>query len=458
MKKRILLVSIVIMFAALIAFAVTSVEVYYNSSLESAKNTLSVYMNCLSLDGYGGLEDAADGFSDQLGGLRVTIIYEDGAVAADSDYEDVSVLENHSDREEVSAAMTSEDGEGYAVRSSSSLGEDMIYYCRAFSYNGGVIYVRIGMPSSNEWSMLADSLPTIIIYMVIEGLLCLLFTYIATTFILNPVEKLAREAALSKPVATKYSELKPIAEILNERNEEMQKKIAELEEEKEIAEQAQNSKNEFISNITHEMNTPLTSIRGYAELLASGMMTDDQQQAAYKTILKQSERLTNLIACIINYSEIDNMNINPYEVDFSKLCREMIAVVKPEADKRNIAIIDEICDGVTVQSNHEMMSELAGNLLRNAIRYNKEGGSVTVRLTDEIFEVSDTGIGIAKENMDKVFSRFFTVDKSHSGKNGGFGLGLAMVRKICHRHGWTISVQSEEGVGSTFTVKFKPKI
>ncbi|MCD8309332.1 MAG: ATP-binding protein, partial [Clostridia bacterium] len=452
MKKRILIVSIIIMFVALIAFALTSAEVYYSSSVESIEGTLSVYMNGFDADGYGSLNEAADGFSYQLEGLRVTIIDEDGTVLADSDYEDVSVLENHSEREEVSLAM--ESGEGYAVRSSTSLGEDMIYYCRAVNYGGTVIYVRIGMPSSNEWAMFADALPTIIIYMVIDVLLCLLFTYVATTFILTPVEKLTREAALSKPIATKYKELQPIAEILNERNAEMDKKIRELEEEKNLVEQAQNSKNEFISNITHEMNTPLTSIRGYAELLASGMMSEEQQQAAYKTILKQSERMTNLISSIINYNEIDNMNINPYDVDLTKLCREMIAVLTPEADKRKVTFIDEVQDGVIVQSNHELMSELAGNLMRNAIRYNKEGGTVTVRLSQEKFEVADTGIGIAKENMDKVFSRFFTVDKSHSGKNGGFGLGLAMVRKICHRHGWTISVESEEGVGSTFTVKF----
>ncbi|MCD7728426.1 MAG: ATP-binding protein [Clostridia bacterium] len=456
MKKRILIVSIIIMFVALIAFAITSVEIFYDSSVESVENTLSVYMNGLDLESYGSMGDAADGFSEQLGGLRITIIDGQGNVIADSGYSDVSSLENHSEREEVAEAMAN--GEGYAVRSSSSLGEDMIYYCRAFSYDGATVYVRIGMPSSNDWALFGDALPSIIIYMVIDVLLCLIFTYIATTFILNPVEQLAREAALSKPVATKYSELQPIAEILNERNAEMDKKIRELEEEKELVEQAQNSKNEFISNITHEMNTPLTSIHGYAELLAAGMMTEEQQNAAYKTILKQSERLTNLIACIINYSEIDNMNINPYEVDLSKLCREMIAILQPEADKKKVKFIDEIQDGVVVQSNHEMMSELAGNLMRNAIRYNKEGGSITVTLTPERFAVSDTGIGIAKENMDKIFSRFFTVDKSHSGKNGGFGLGLAMVRKICHRHGWTISVESREGEGSTFTVKFKQPV
>ena len=297
-------------------------------------------------------------------------------------------------------------------------------------------------------------MPTVAIYLVIDLLACVLFTYVATYFILRPVENLTCQAALSDRINTRYKELKPLAEILNDRNKDIERKMNELKEEKELVERAQNSKNEFISNITHEMNTPLTSIRGYAELLASGMMSEEQQAAAYKTILKQSERLTNLIACIINYNEIDNSNVPSCEVDLSKLAKEMLAVVKPEADKRKVTLIDNISDNVIVQSTHERMSELVGNLIRNAIRYNKEGGLVKVTLDFEHFEVADTGIGISKENLSKVFSRFFTVDKSHSGKNGGFGLGLAMVKKICLREGWKISVKSEEGVGSTFTVKF----
>ena len=161
-----------------------------------------------------------------------------------------------------------------------------------------------------------------------------------------------------------------------------------------------------------------------------------------------------MIACIINYSEIDNDDLPPYEVDFSALAKETIAALKPEADKRNITITEKIDDNVIVMSRHERLSGIFGNLVRNAIKYNKDGGSITVTLNYQGLTVEDTGIGIAEENMSKVFSRFFTVDKSHNGKNGGFGLGLAVAKKICQKSGWKISVESTLGEGSKFTVEF----
>ncbi len=449
MKLRILCVSVLITFLGILAYSFISTEMFYRSMLEGSNQTLAVYMNMFDKDSALG-EEEAENFSQKLNGARVTFIAADGTVLADS--EDVEIDENHLGREEV--ALAAESGEGYSVRRSDTLGVDYVYFCRAFSGVAGDFFVRIALPTSSEWALFADFLPTVIIYLIIDLLACVVFTYAATHFVLRPVENLTRQAALYDNITTKYGELRPIAEVLNERNRDIERKMNEIKEEKELVERAQNSKNEFISNITHEMNTPLTSIKGYAELLAAGVMNKEQQDAAYKTILKQSERLTNLIACIINYNEIDNSDVPSCEVDLSKLAKEMLAVVRPEAEKRKVTLIDDITDNVIVQSTHERMSEMVGNLIRNAIRYNKPGGSVKITLNIDRFEVADTGIGISEENLKKVFSRFFTVDKSHSGKNGGFGLGLAMVKKICQREGWSISVKSKEGEGSTFTVKF----
>lgn len=423
-----------------------STQVYYNSTIDDSKRFLRVYMNefdeSYSLDRQG-----AKAFSQKLNGARVTFMDGRGTVIADSLADDTG--SSHSDRSEIKDAILN--GEGFAVRGSSTLGKNMIYYCKDFD---GRFLVRIAEFTDSDWSIFASTLPTLATFSVIMLALSLAAAFIATHFIISPVKQLARDALSDTDVKSKYSELAPIADMLNARNRDIRAQMDEITREKELAEQAKESKDEFISNITHEMNTPLTSIRGYAELLNAGGMNEKQKKNAYATIMAQSDRLTNLIACIINYSEIDSENLPSYEVDFSTLARHTLEALRPEAEKHGVTLNVEIADGVKISSRHELLTELLGNLTRNAIRYNKQGGSVTVSLDGKSLAVADTGIGIAEENLDKIFDRFFTVDKSHDGKNGGFGLGLAVVKKICRKSGWKLSVESKKGEGSKFTVEF----
>lgn len=426
-------------------FGIGATQVYYNSSINNSKNYLKVYMNEYTTE-YALNNEGAEALSEKLNGARVTFMDVHGSVLADSEADELE--EDHSDRQEIRDAILN--GEGFAVRSSSTLGKNMVYYCKSFDN----CLVRIAVYTDSDWSIFVSILPQFVIFAGLMIVVCMIFAFVATHFILSPVKRLASEAAANSSVTTKYPELESVAEILNERNRNIERQMSEIRSEKELLERTKASKDEFISNVTHEMNTPLTSIHGYAELLSAGGMNEEQQKVAFNTILAQSERLTNLIACIINYSEIDSDDLPAYEVDFSALAKEILLSVKPEADKRNITIIENIDEKVIVMSRHERLTEVFGNLVRNAIKYNKEGGSITVTLNYSGLTVEDTGIGIAEENLDKVFSRFFTVDKSHGGKNGGFGLGLAVVRKICRKSGWNISVKSKLGEGSKFTVEF----
>lgn len=446
MKWRIWLLSLGIMLASVLIFGFVSTQVYYNSSIDDSKEYLRVYMNEYD-DSYTLDEQGATAFSEKLNGARVTFMRLDGSVLADSMADDD--MENHSDRSEIKDAILN--GEGFAVRGSSTLGKNMVYYCKNFDGN---YLVRIAIFTDSDWAIFVKTLPTFAMFTGIMLVLCVVLAVISTHIVITPVKKLATEAVKSDSVSSNYSELQPVAEILNERSRNIKRQMDELQAEKELVEKARISKDEFISNVTHEMNTPLTSIHGYAELLQTGGMNEEQKKTAYKTILAQSERLTNLIACIINYSEIDSNDLPPYEVDFTALAKEILCALKPEADKRNVEIIERIDDNVVIMSRHERLNEIFGNLVRNAIKYNKDGGSVTVTLNRQRLSVEDTGIGIAEENMNKVFSRFFTVDKSHNGKNGGFGLGLAVAKKICQKSGWKISVESTLGEGSKFTVEF----
>ena len=302
------------------------------------------------------------------------------------------------------------------------------------------------------WSIYLDALPAVAVFLAADAVVCLLLSYLSTGFILKPLEQLAKDAARKKRVEPSVPELKLFAQLINRMNEDAEARVQEIAEEREQVVKAQQSKDEFIANVTHEMNTPLTSIRGFAELLASGSMNGERAQRAAQTILTQSERLQSLVASIINYSEIDSEDLPLYEVDASRIARETLAALTPEFREKKIILLSEIKEGVVLMSRHERVTEIFGNIIRNAIRYNREGGSVSVLLTQEEFTVSDTGIGISEENLERI--RFFTVDKSHNGKNGGFGLGLSVVKKLCKKQGWSLTVESKEGVGSTFRIGF----
>lgn len=450
MKWRIWLVSLCVTLVSVVLFGIYATQVYYNSSVDDGKNYLKVYMNEFDATEFSFDEAGAKAYSDKLNGARVTFMDAQGSVIADSATETPDL--DHSTRPEIIEAISNgKNGEGFAVRSSSTLGQNMIYYCKNFN---GEFLVRVAIFTDTGWLIFVKTLPTLISFLAIMIGLCVVVAVVTTNIIVAPMKKLASDAVDNDSVTTSYPELKPIADMLNERSRNIKVQMTEIKAEKELVEKAKVSKDEFISNVTHEMNTPLTSIHGYAELLDAGGMTDEQKATAYKTILAQSERLTNLIACIINYSEIDSDDLPAYDVDFSSLARESLCALKPEADKRNVSIVENIDDGVIIPSRHERLSELFGNLVRNAIKYNKDGGKVIVTLNRNNLIVEDTGIGIADENKDKVFSRFFTVDKSHGGKNGGFGLGLAVVKKICQKSGWKLSLNSTLGEGSKFTVTF----
>lgn len=450
MKWRIWLVSLCVTLVSVVLFGIYATQVYYNSSVDDGKNYLKVYMNEFDATEFSFDEAGAKAYSDKLNGARVTFMDAQGSVIADSATETPDL--DHSTRPEIIKAISNgKNGEGFAVRSSSTLGQNMIYYCKNFN---GEFLVRVAIFTDTGWLIFVKTLPTLVSFLAIMIGLCVVVAVVTTNIIVAPMKKLASDAVDNDSVTTSYPELEPIADMLNERSRNIKVQMTEIKAEKELVEKATVSKDEFISNVTHEMNTPLTSIHGYAELLDAGGMTDEQKATAYKTILAQSERLTNLIACIINYSEIDSDDLPAYDVDFSSLARETLCALKPEADKRNVSIVENIDDGVIIPSRHERLSELFGNLVRNAIKYNKDGGKVIVTLNRNNLIVEDTGIGIADENKDKVFSRFFTVDKSHGGKNGGFGLGLAVVKKICRKSGWKLSLDSTLGEGSKFTVTF----
>ncbi len=452
MKKNILWVSELIIALLLIVFSLFSSQVYYQNGIEDKVANLKEVAAAFDQTEYTLDNTGAGLFSQRAFGARVTIFNEQGDVLGESEGEN---FENHGSREEFQAAK--QKGEGYAVRLSKTTEKTTLYYCKKI--DGG--YLRLAVPATSFWLAFVRTLPTIGWFLLLSLLISLMIAYFETEYIISPVRKIAKQAALSKRVESKYAELKPIVDILNKRNEEIESQVKRILEEKEIALRAKRSKDDFIANVTHEMNTPLTSIRGYSELLASGTLNERQTKDAADVLLKQSERLSALIARIINYSELDSDELPSYEVDASLLLNDLLKSLEPSILEKNICLKTEIEDGVLLMSRHERVGELFGNLIRNAIRYNAEGGELFVSLTKKEgsfeFQVADTGVGIAEEDLERIFDRFYTVDKSHSGKGGGFGLGLAVVKKLCNKSNWRITVESKLGQGTKFTVVFPDK-
>ena len=449
MKKRILWTGVLISAIALIVFSFISAELYYKRSLRYTEDDLKMYMerfdSSLTVDGL--TEEYARALSDELFGARITFLNENGDLICDTVDEDA---ESRADRPEVREAMR--EGEGFDARQSATLRIDYSYYCRQFQ--GGAYYVRIAIPTQSLMDVYLSSFPVVFTFLLLDLAGCVLVTYLFTSFILKPVEVLVMDAARGKRIKADCPELETLANLMNRMNDDAKLQMERIAEEKELVVKAQQSKNDFIANITHEMNTPLTSIKGFAELLAAGALTGEAAQRAAQTVLHQSERLTNLVASIINYNEIDSDDLPTYEVNASKVALELLETLAPAIQERHITLYTHIDEDVLLESRQERVTEIFGNLIRNAIRYNRDGGTLTVALTRTEFSVEDTGIGIAKENLERIFDRFFTVDKSHSGKGGGFGLGLSVVRKLCRKAGWWISVESEVGKGSKFTVTF----
>lgn len=445
-----MLFTMLIAVAGLILFALSSSGIYNEYGTQESIHVLEVYSRMYEAGGET-TQEAAEALSEKLG-VRVTFISEEGMVISDSEIASLAG-QYHGDRPEFVDAQ--KNGTGYDMRKSDSAGHNTIYYCTKV----GDVYLRLGLDELASGGLFMKILPTLLWLVAMETLLCMLCAYLSTSFILKPIKECVKKAALNEKIETKYPELEPIAEMMNKMNADIAEKISEINAEKEQVIKATASKNDFIANITHEMNTPLTSIRGFAELLQNDL-PEEQKKRALDTIVKQSERLSNLVACVINYNQLDNDDLPPYEVNLSKIVKETADILKPDMEKRNLTLSLEVEEDVIVISRHERIIEVVGNLLRNAIKYNKDNGIIIVVVSGGDVPkliVRDTGIGVSEENKEKIFDRFFTVDKSHGGKHGGFGLGLATVKKICRISGWKLSCDSKLNVGTAFTIEFCKK-
>lgn len=214
---------------------------------------------------------------------------------------------------------------------------------------------------------------------------------------------------------------------------------------------------EFTSNVSHELKTPLTTIYGISEMLMSGMVKPEDIHDFAVNIFNESARMVKLIQDIIDLSQLDEnkFSAEKKKVDLLELARIAADRLRPAAEKMHVTVT-VTGDGAEYNGIASVLDEIVFNLMENAIKYNRQGGRADVEVIDSdssvVLKFSDNGVGIPADSIDRIFERFYRVDKSHSRRIGGTGLGLSIVKHGVSLHGGTVTATSAEGCGSTFTV------
>ena len=225
---------------------------------------------------------------------------------------------------------------------------------------------------------------------------------------------------------------------------------------------AEQMRREFSANVSHELKTPLQSILGYAEIMKNGLVKDEDKQRFLERIHAEAENMIELIQQIMELSRLDeNKSVGDFvDVDLYAMAQNIAARLKYKADKRGITL-DVAGGNAVVCGVQSVLSEVVYNLVDNAIKYNKDNGSVSVKVADGADEVtvsvSDTGIGIGAADRERVFERFYRADKSHNKETGGTGLGLSIVKHGVLYHKGRVDLESELGKGTTITIVLPKK-
>ena len=386
---------------------------------------------------------------------RITIIDNDGSVLADSETGNPETMENHKNRKEVKEAF--QDGFGTKVRNSSTIKGSMMYaaYCSPTQHK----VIRISIHHDVITDLMKMMVPSIAISLLlalsVAGVLTNKFADSVTKPILEISHKL--EGIYDEKIDFnfphyQYDELNIIARTTTDMSKSVQDYIRKLEKEKTI-------RQEFFSNASHELKTPLTAIRGYAELLQSGMASDTNMQKEFLgRIHSEVEEMTSLINDILMISRLETKELMPNKemLSVKLVAEEVQKTLKPLADENNVSLEIHCCDDFVYMDRSHLQGILS-NLMGNAVKYNRLGGfvqtDITMDSTSLSIRVEDSGIGIAKEDQKRIFERFYRVDKGRSKRVAGTGLGLSIVKHVTEFYGGCVSVESQSGVGSTFLVQ-----
>lgn len=459
MRKAILKKFIQLLFLAL---ALNTFIFYVVTSSMLLKKTRSNMM--FALETADSLFDYSDDLQEQAGMLkkvadmnqsRFTIVKKDGTVEVDTEVSNAAAMENHMEREEVKEAL--QYGSGHSIRKSETLGIQMLYVAR-MSSNGEYIF-RLASPYSGMQEYLIMLLPAVLLSFAIAFFASSMKAERFSQSITRPLQDISREMMkVDGDYADlhfdrcPYQEINVIADTTTKMSRNVKEYLERLEQEKQI-------RQEFFSNASHELKTPITSIRGYVELLESGMALNEETTHDFlKRIKKEAMRMTSLVDDILMISRLESRGAKTeiVTIQVADLLEETVSSLATQAAERGVVIHKQF-ESFAIRADLRQMNELCMNLIGNAVKYNNTDGEIWVEArrenTDFVLTVRDSGVGIPQESLNRIFERFYRVDKGRSRKQGGTGLGLAIVKHVVNYYHGTVRVESEIGKGSTFTVR-----
>ena len=425
---------LVIALTLIIAYAITTLVVYRQTIhiMEGEVRQEADYINvAIDTSGESYLKIMDKVHKD----TRITLIDSDGNVKYDSKEDEVT-FQNHKNRPEVKEALKT--GSGQDIRESNTLNKEMFYYAVKLE-NGDILRVSKTVDTAFRTAMKVFPVMGLIAVIMLAFASALVKWQV--TRLIRPINRLDLENPLENDV---YEELTPLLQSIDKQNKEK--------------EAVANMRKEFSANVSHELKTPLTSISGYAEIMMNGLVRPEDIPRFSETIYKEARRLLTLIEDIIKISKLDDesVELEKEDVDLFELTREIVSRLSLTAAQRNIHM-ELTGESVKIHGIRQILDEMIYNITENAVKYNKENGNVTIWVGNTLegpkVRVSDTGIGIPKEHQDRIFERFYRVDKSHSKERGGTGLGLSIVKHITAYYGGSVRLTSEPGAGSTFFVE-----
>jgi two-component system phosphate regulon sensor histidine kinase PhoR len=394
-------------------------------------------------------------------GSRINVIDATGKVLIDT-YVAPEGLDDHSTRPEIQEALSHEYGR--SVRFSNSTNQERMYQASAIRSGDTLLgFARFSMPleqsraavSTLQSTLFLIALGGIFFALLAGGILARRVT-VPVSEMVQVAESLRRGDYDAKVKTITKDEIGRLGDTLNRLGSELTSKITELQ-------RLENVRRDFVANVSHEIKTPLTSIKGYIETLLSG--ADEDKETRHRFLLKidrNASRLAALVQDILSLAKIEAAEsaFKLNRVDLLPIITGVLARYDDVAAAKNIRMsFKSHSHHLTALGDHEAMIQVIDNLLTNAIKYTPEGGriSITVRNTDEnlTVEVADTGIGIPEEHLERIFERFYRVDKARSREMGGTGLGLSIVKHLVSAMQGDIKVSSKYGSGSTFFVKLR---